>query len=141
MALFRRHRVTLVLLALGAIMAGLIVLRLREQQARAVTRPPREVVVGVAKPEQRDLEVALLHTADIVPNRQTAIFAKTSGYIRAIRGDRGDFVRAGQLLVEIEPTEMENAVEQARAALASAQAALRVARTNLEAARANLLNQ
>ncbi|MBI3457285.1 MAG: efflux RND transporter periplasmic adaptor subunit [Candidatus Rokubacteria bacterium] len=141
MAFVRRHRVTLVLLALLAVMAVVVVLRYREQQARAVTRPPREVVVGVAKPERRDLEVTLSYTADILPNRQTPIFAKTSGYIRTIRADKGDFVKAGQPLVEIEPTEMEAGLDQARAALATAAAGLQVARSNLEAARASLLNQ
>lgn len=141
MAVFRRYRVTVVLLVLLAVIVGLVVLRLREQQARAVTRAPRETVVGVAQPERRDLEVILSYTGDILASRQTPIFAKTSGYIRAIHVARGEFVKAGQLLVEIEPTEMEHAMDQARAQLQSALAGLQVARSNLESARANLLNQ
>ncbi len=141
MALLRRYRVPAVLVGLLVVMGAAVALRLREQQARAVTRAPREVVVGVAPPERRDLEITLLYTGDILPNRQTPIFAKTSGYIRKLFADKGDFVKTGQLLVEIEPTEMETAFEQARAALATAQAGLQVARTNLESARANLLNQ
>ncbi|MGH7321343.1 MAG: efflux RND transporter periplasmic adaptor subunit, partial [Candidatus Rokuibacteriota bacterium] len=141
MAFIRRHRVTVVLLILAGVTAALVVLRLRDQQARAVTRPPRETLVGITKPERRDLEVTLAYTGDIVAHRQTPIFAKTSGYIRAIHADKGDFVKMGQLLVEIEPTEMEAALDQTRAALATAIAALAVARTNLEGARANLLNQ
>lgn len=141
MVFLRRHRVTLVLLALVGVMIALVALRLREQQARAVPLAAREVVVGVMTPEQRDLEVTLSYTGDILPNRQTAIFAKTTGYIRAIHADRGEFVKAGQLLVEIEPTEMEAALDQARAALATSQAGLQVARSNLETARANLANQ
>ena len=50
-------------------------------------------------------------------------------------------MKAGTLLVEIEPTEMENALDQSRAALASAQAGLQVSRSNLDAAKANLLTQ
>jgi RND family efflux transporter MFP subunit len=138
---FRRYRVPIVLAVMLAVIVLLVFFRLREQQARAVGRGPREVVVGVAPPEQRDLEVKLLYTGDILPDRQTPIFSKVSGYIRAINVDRGDFVKAGQLLVVVEPTEMENALDQQKAALASAQAALLVARTNLEGARANLLNQ
>jgi HlyD family secretion protein len=141
MAVFRRYRVTVVLLILLGVIVGLVVLRLREQQARAVTRPPRETVVGVAQPERRDLEDTLSYTGDILASRQTPIFAKTSGYIRAIHVERGEFVKAGQLLVEIEPTEMEHAMDQARAQLQSAIAGLQVARSNLESARANLLNQ
>jgi HlyD family secretion protein len=141
MRFVRRHRVTLVLLVLAGVVAALVVLRLREQQARAVTRAPREILVGVVKPERHDLEVTLSYTGDILPNRQTPIFAKTSGYIREIPVEKGQFVRAGDLLVEVEPTEMEVARDQGRAALATALAALQVARSNLEGARANLLNQ
>jgi HlyD family secretion protein len=141
MAFVRRHRVSLVLLLLMGVVVALVVGRLRDQQARAVPRASREVQVGVVKPERRALDVTLSFTGDVLPNRQTSIFAKTSGYIRAIHVDRGEFVKAGTLLVEIEPTEMENALDQSRAALATAEAALQVARSNLEAAKANLLNQ
>ena len=141
MAFVRRYRVSLVLLVLLAIVVVLVIGRLRDQQARAVPRANREIQVGVVKPTRRALEVTLSFTGDVLPNRQTSIFAKTSGYIRAIHVERGQFVKAGTLLVEIEPTEMENALDQSRAALASAQAGLQVSRSNLDAAKANLLNQ
>ena len=141
MAFVRRYRVGLVLCALLGVVAVLVLLRLREQQARAVPRATREIQVGVIRPERRALEVLLSFTGDVYPNRQTAIFAKTSGYIRAIHAERGDFVKAGALLVEIEPTEAETALDQSRAAMATAEAGLQVARTNLESTRANLLNQ
>jgi RND family efflux transporter MFP subunit len=141
MAFVRRHRVTLVLLVLLGVVAALVVLRLREQQARAVPRASREIQVGVVQPERRALEVTLSFTGDVFPNRQTAIFSKTSGYIRAIHAERGQFVTAGTLLVEIEPTEAETALEQSRASIATAEAGHQVARSNLESARANLLNQ
>ncbi|PYM63108.1 MAG: hypothetical protein DMD79_09470, partial [Candidatus Rokuibacteriota bacterium] len=85
MTFVRRYRLPIVLVALLIVIVLLIVLRLREQQARAVSRGPREVVVGVAPPERRDLEVTLSYTGDILPNRQTGLFSKTSGYIREIR--------------------------------------------------------
>ena len=141
MAFVRRYRVSLVLLVLLGVVVALVVGRLRDQQARAVPRAVREIQVGVVKPERRALNVTLTFTGDVLPNRQTPIFAKTSGYIRAIHVERGQFVRAGELLVEIEPTEMENALDQSRAALASAEASLQVARSNLESTKANLGNQ
>ena len=112
MAFVRRYRVSLVLLVLLAIVVVLVIGRLRDQQARAVPRANREIQVGVVKPTRRALEVTLSFTGDVLPNRQTSIFAKTSGYIRAIHVERGQFVKAGALLVEIEPTEMENALDQ-----------------------------
>lgn len=141
MAFVRRYRVSLVLLVLLGVVVALVVGRLRDQQARAVPRANREIQVGVVKPERRSLDVTLSFTGDVLPSRQAPIFAKTSGYIRAIHVERGQFVRAGALLVEIDPTEMENALDQSRAALASAEAGLQVARSNLESTKANLLNQ
>jgi HlyD family secretion protein len=141
MAFVRRYRVPLVIVVLLVVMAALVVFRLKDQQARAVTRNRGDVVVGVGRPEQRDLEVILSYTGDILPSRQTPIFAKSSGYIRSIRVDKGQFVKAGQLLVEIEPTEMQTAMEGARATVATAEAGLLVARSDLESSRANLLNQ
>ena len=141
MGFVRRHRVALVLLALLGVVVTLVLFRLREQQARAVPRGARELQVGVVRPERRALEVTLTFTGDVFPNRQTAIFAKTSGYIRAIHAERGQFVESGTVLVEIEPTEAETALDQSTAAIATAEAALQVARSNLESARANLLNQ
>jgi HlyD family secretion protein len=141
MTFVRRYRVSLVLLVLLSVVAVLVIGRLRDQQARAVPRQNREIQVGVIKPDRRPLDVTLSFTGDVLPNRQTPIFAKTSGYIRAIYVERGEFVKAGKLLVEIEPTEMENALDQSRAALASAQATYRVSQSNLDSAKANLLNQ
>ncbi|HEY7140080.1 MAG TPA: efflux RND transporter periplasmic adaptor subunit [Methylomirabilota bacterium] len=141
MAFVRRYRVSLVLLVLLGVVVALVIGRLRDQQARAVPRVNREIQVGVVKPERRALDVTLSFTGDVLPNRQTPIFAKTSGYIRAIHVERGQFVKSGELLVEIEPTEMENALDQSRAALATAVASLQVARSNLESTKANLLNQ
>jgi RND family efflux transporter MFP subunit len=137
----RRYTVPVVVVLVLSGLAGLIVFKMREQQARAITRPTREVQVGVIRPDRRDLEVTLGYTGDILPNRQTPIFAKSTGYIRAIHADRGQHVKAGQVLAEIEPTELEAALDQARATVAAAEAQLQVARSNLESARANLLNQ
>jgi len=100
MLLLRRYRVGLVLLGMLVAVGFLVVYRLKDQQARAVTRPRPDVLVGVVTPERRTMEIKLAFTADIVPAKQAAIFSKVSGYIRRIHADRGDFVEAGQVLVE-----------------------------------------
>lgn len=141
MAFIRRHRVLLVLIGLGIVVAVLVGYRIRQQQAAAIPRRQAEVVVGVTRPIKKDLDLKLAYTADVVPARQVAIFSKVSGYIRRLSAERGDFVREGQLLVEIDAQELVGAVEQARAALGTAEANLKVAESNREAARANALNQ
>ena len=115
--------------------------RLKDHQARAVTRTRPDVLVGVLSPTRRDLDVKLTFTADILAAQQAAIFSKVSGYIRRIHADRGDFVKGGQLLVELDDLELQATVQQARAALLTGEAGLEVARSTLEGQRANLENQ
>ena len=141
MAFLRRHRVLLVLIALGVVVTTLVVQRIKKQQAAAVPRRQIEIVVGVTRPIKKDLDVKLSYTADVLPARQVAIFPKVSGYIKKLGAERGDLVRDGQLLVEIDAQELNAAVEQARAAVATADANLKVAESNVEAARANYVSQ
>jgi len=141
MTFLRRHRVFVVLLALGVLVTLLVAERVRKQQAVAVPRRQLEVVVGVTQPVRKDLDVKLAYTADVLPQKQVAIFAKVSGYIKRLGAELGDFVREGQLLVEVEAPELLAAVEQARAAVGTAEANLKVAESNVEAARANATNQ
>lgn len=141
MRLLKRHRVGLVLLGLLVLIGTLVVYRLKDQQARAVTRARPDVLVGVLSPARRDLDVKLTFTADILAAQQAAIFSKVSGYIRRIHADRGDFVKPGQLLVEVDDLELQATVQQARAALLTGEAGLEVARSTLEGQRANLENQ
>jgi len=140
MAFLRKNRVVLVLVVLGVVVATLVAYRIKKQQAAAVPRRQIEVVVGVVKPLRKDLDVKLAYTADVLPNKQVAIFAKVSGYIKRLGAEPGDFVREGQLLVEIEAPELNAAVEQARAAVGTSEANLNVARSTLEATRANTAN-
>ncbi len=141
MPILRRYRVGVVLVALLLVVAGLVAFRLKDSQGRSVARSRPDPLVGVVAPERRDIEVKLSFTADIVAAKQASIFSKVSGYIRKIHVERGDFVKEGQLLAEIDDQELRASAEQARAALLSAQAGLEVARSTLEGQRANLETQ
>ena len=141
MDLLRRYRVGIVLVLLVLGIGGAVWYWTRTRAAGAVTRSRPDPVVGVVSPQRRDIEVKLSFTADILPAKQAAIFSKVSGYIRKIHVDRGDFVKEGQLLVEIDDLELRASAEQARAALLSSQAGLEVARSMLEGQKANLENQ
>ena len=87
------------------------------------------------------MEIKLAFTADIVPAKQAAIFSKVSGYIRRIHADRGDFVKAGQVLVEVDDLELQASAIRPRRWSASSQAGLEMARSTLEGNRANIENQ
>src|SRR5206468_3150092 len=95
---------------------------------------------GVITPIRKDLDVKLAYTADVLPNQQVAIFSKVSGYIKRLGADLGDFVKEGQLVVEVEAPELAAAVEQARAAVATAVGNLQVAaaRSQIETQRSQV---
>jgi RND family efflux transporter MFP subunit len=141
MDLLRRYRVGVVIAVLLITAGGFALFWSRAQQARGATRTRPDALVGVVSPQRRDIEVKLSFTADILPVQQAAIFSKVSGYIRKIHVDRGDFVKEGHLLVEIDDQELKASAEQARAALLSSEAGLEVARSTLEGQKANLENQ
>jgi hypothetical protein len=72
-AFVRRHRVFLVLLALLAVVATMVALRLRDQQGRASAKPRSgRVQVGVIRPERRALEVSGLGPNDdvVLPGKE-----------------------------------------------------------------------
>ena len=141
MGFLRQHRVGVSLLGLAVLLGVLVTYRLKDQQARAVPRARPDVLVGTVTPERRNLDVKLGFTADLLPAKQAAIFSKASGYLRRIHVERGDFVKAGQLLAEIDDLELQAQVEQARAAVLTGEATLAMARSSLEGQRANLESQ
>src|SRR5574341_493939 len=55
---------------------------------------------------------------------------QVSGTVKRLYADFNDRVKAGQLLLELDPTTLQAAVEQSEGALASAQAELRLAQSD-----------
>ena len=64
--------------------------------------------------------------------QETAIYARTNGYVRKWYADIGAKVEAGQLLAEIETPEIDQELNQARAAAQQAAANLELARATLK---------
>ena len=112
-------------LALGilifCVITVLVIFRL-STGAKADTKRARLITVGVVSPLQQDLDIRLTYTADISPNQVVNIFSRVDGYIAKLHVDKGDFVRANQLLLEIDHTDYQHAVNQAKANLSSAKA-------------------
>ena len=112
-------------LALGIliffVITVLVVFRL-STGAKADTKRARLITVGVVSPLRQDLDIRLTYTADISPNQVVNIFSRVDGYIAKLHVDKGDFVRANQLLLEIDHTDYQHAVNQAKANLSSAKA-------------------
>jgi RND family efflux transporter MFP subunit len=64
--------------------------------------------------------------------QETAIHARTNGYVKRWHAEIGDRVKAGQLLVEIDAPEVDQALAASRAALAQAEANLDIAQLQFE---------
>ena len=118
--LSRHPLITLGLIVVLAVI-GLVVLRLTTG-AKTDTVRTRVVTVGIAPPIRADLDIRLAYTADISPYQVVNIFSRVDGYIAKLHVDKGDFVKANQLLVEIDHTDYHHAVNQAKANLSAAQA-------------------
>lgn len=112
--------VTLGVIIFFAITA-LVVFRL-STGAKVDAKKTRVITVGTVTPLRQDLAVRLTYTADITPNQLVNIFSRVDGYISKLHVDKGDFVKANQLLVEIDHQDYVHAVNQAKANLAAARA-------------------
>jgi RND family efflux transporter MFP subunit len=125
-----------------------VVPRLRQQSelVAASTAPDAGLVpVSVVAPRRADGPTDLVLPSNIQAIEETAIYARTNGYVRERYVDIGDRVAAGKVLAQIDTPELDQELSQARAALAQtrsglaqAQAGLTQAQANLQQARASL---
>jgi RND family efflux transporter MFP subunit len=132
--------VILLVCAFGAIfILGYIPRRERAKQTvAAARRESRSLpVVLVADARQADKTVSLMLPGNIQAVTETPILARAEGYLIKRSADIGDRVKAGQELAELATPELDQQVEQAKAAVQQTRAALMQARANLSQAKAN----
>ncbi len=116
----RHPLITLGIIILLAITA-LVAFRL-SSGAKTDVNKPRLITVGIVSPLRQDLDIRLAYTADISPNQVVNVFSRVDGYIAKLHVDKGDWVKANQVLVEIDHTDYHHAVNQAKANLSAAKA-------------------
>ncbi len=113
------------IVTLGAIIffavSALVVFRL-SSGAKTDAHKTRVITVATVTPLKQDLDIRLTYTADITPNQSVNLFSRVNGYIAKIYVDKGDLVKASQLLIEIDHSDYRHAVDQAKANLAAAKA-------------------
>ena len=102
----RRHPIVTLGIILFIAVAALVAFRLTSG-AKTDPRKNRILTVGTMAPIKQDLDVRLTYTADLIPNQLVNIFSRVDGYIAKIYVDKGDLVKAHQLLVEIDHTGVE----------------------------------
>src|SRR5437867_12805952 len=140
-----KSRTTWSLLIGVALLVALLVIgvvpRLRQsaELVAAATAPAAGLVpVSVATPRRSDGPIDLVLPSNIQAIEETAIYARTSGYVRERYVDIGDRVAAGKALAQIDTPELDQELSQARAALAQTRSGLAQARASFTQAQANL---
>ena len=95
-------------------------------------RPERQdtgqaaVLVDTIPAEARSLNFVIHSQGSVRPRTQTTLVAQVSGVIQSISDDfvAGGFFRAGEVLIEIDPSDFRTALKRAEASLASRRAKL-----------------
>lgn len=125
----RSWTVALAALIVVAALIGLFLLgyvprerRLRELNSETAAAQDARPTVEVATPKRSATAVELILPADARPMQETAVYPRTSGYLKRLLVDIGDHVKAGQLLAEIDTPEVDADLAQAQAAVGQAQA-------------------
>jgi len=98
------------------------------EPAPAAAKPVVVIARAAAAPASAELQLP----GTIEAWQETQINARISGYVARWHADIGDTVDAGQLLVEIDAPEIDQALAAARAERAQAAANLDIARTTYE---------
>src|SRR5947199_1770506 len=99
-----------------------------EQQKAITSRHARIATVAVAPASTRDLTTTVEEMANVRAPVNVTLAPKVSGRIETISAQEGDAVAAGQILITIDPSELQARVEAARAELRAAEFRLSQAR-------------
>jgi HlyD family secretion protein len=107
--------------ALVAVMATLALAGCRKPPERE-SEAQQARAVSVIRIEPRAITGALTASGDLTPREEAAVMPEVTGFrVRRVLADVGDYVRAGQTLVELDPTLLEAQIAQARAQAAQAE--------------------
>jgi RND family efflux transporter MFP subunit len=122
-------------LALGlGIYAGIRARAAAEIELARATDAAAVPVVDVIRPTPGAPDQSLVLPGNTQAFSDTAIYARTNGYLKRWYFDIGAHVKRGQLLAEIDTPEVDDQLRQARADLATAQATLKLAAITAERA-------
>jgi RND family efflux transporter MFP subunit len=144
----RRASILRMALLAAAAIAVLAVLAVNGLRAKARQRVDRDVAATERTVDKMRVLTTIVERApakveQVLPGSanpllETAVYARTSGYLKQRFVDIGDLVTAGQLLAEIETPEVDGQLLQARAALNESRATLQRNKASAELARFNL---
>jgi HlyD family secretion protein len=114
------------------VIAGVVVIAvIGISAASALQKGRAAVAVRIETVAERDLVAIVSASGWIEPHRKVDVQADIMGRIVALHVTEGQAVRRGAVLLRIDPTQYEAAVQRARAAVSEAQARQAQARANL----------
>lgn len=134
---YLRVFVTIAAIALLALLLFGILRHYRQQkvvEAAAHQEEESVPVVNVTKVQRSPSATTQLLPGNMTPLTESYIYARSTGYIKKRYVDIGDRVKQGQLLAEVEAPDLDQQVDQARAALTQAEHQLGQAKQQLDSA-------
>ncbi|MGK7313199.1 MAG: efflux RND transporter periplasmic adaptor subunit [Candidatus Longimicrobiales bacterium M2_2A_002] len=128
--------------ALALLMAGAVAACSGSDAAEASQNGTRD---DIAVAERGDLEIRVEAAGQIEPILVVEVKSKASGEITELHVETGDEVEQGELLAEVDPRDVRNALAQAQADLDVAEARVQIAQSQADRSRelreANVLTQ
>ena len=127
-------RLALIVLAILLVAGGFSVVRRFTERGALAKETERLAVptVGVTKPGIEPAADQLVLPAQLQAYVESAIYARTNGYLLRWNRDMGSLVKKGELLAEIDTPEIDQELSQARAAQQQTVAQLQLAKSTAE---------
>lgn len=116
-----RKKIIIIVLVVFALIFGRMIIsnydKIKTAKQRALSKVP---AVTVATVGTENVQRQFSATARVAAKYRVDVLARISGYLTKSYFKEGDYVKAGQLLFEIEPQEYQYAADRAKANLANA---------------------
>lgn len=101
-------------------------------------RGDEPVIVSTSPVQVKDMSIELQAIGNVEASETVSIQSQVEGQLRRVHFKQGDFVKAGQLLFEIDPRLQRETVSQAKALLSRSQATIQQSRSNVAQASAQV---
>lgn len=112
----------LIRIALPLLLALPLALTACKKPPASEAEADRAPAMRVFRLEPRPIVGSLSASGDLIPREEAAVMPEVTGFrVRRVLADVGDYVRAGQTLVELDPTLLEAQIAEARAQAAQAE--------------------
>lgn len=127
-------RLALIVLVILLVAGGFAIARRLTERGALAKETERLAVptVGVTKPSAEPATDQLVLPAQLQPYVESAIFARTNGYLLHWNKDIGSHVKKGELLAEIDTPEVDQELSQAKATRQQTDAQMQLAKSTAE---------